>query len=151
MWAQVEEFSDGQPIVVNTTSGFPVHCRFVGTTDAILYRDRPGAPHDQADYRFDRATVASVRVSQPERNWHPVLAGAMVITGAIFGLAASRNTDAPGAAAAGLIAASIVGPIGYPIAMIEQRSAGFGFAIPPRALRFNGTRPRMLPPNRLFH
>jgi hypothetical protein len=80
-WNHIERLSDGQRIVVLTTNGAKVSCRFAGATDTFLFCDQPGVLSSQPDFRFDRASVVSVRESQPEHNWHPGLLAALAVVG----------------------------------------------------------------------
>lgn len=139
-WNRIERLSDGQGIVVRTTSGAKVHCRFAGATDACLFCDFPDALLGQAPYRFDRASVVNVKESQPGSDLHPGLLVAMAIVGTAFGIASTRSTDDRGAAAIGLISAGVVGGIGYEAIQMRNEDAGFGFVYRPRALGFRAPR-----------
>jgi hypothetical protein len=131
-WNHIERLSDGQRIVVLTTNGAKVRCRFAGATDTCLFCDQPGVLSSQPDYRFDRADIVSVKESQPEHNWHPGLLAAVAIVGTAVGIAATRNMDDRGAAAAGLLTAGFVGAVGYPIVQMQSENAGFGFVYRPQ-------------------
>ncbi len=139
-WNRVEHLSDGQRIVVRTTSGTKVDCRFAGATDACLFCDPPGSLLSQAGYRFDRASVVNVTESHPPSDLHPGLLVAMAIVGTAFGIASTRNTDDRGAAAIGLISAGIVGAIGFEAIQMRNEDAGFGFAYRPGAFGFGPPR-----------
>jgi len=133
-WARIQQISDGEEIVVRTTSGTLVRCRFAGATDACLFCDPPGAPRSQAGYRFERANVANVKHDQPGRDTHPVLLAAMVILGSAAGLATTRNSSDRVAAAAGVFTAVAVGTFGFQMAQMQSQNAGFGFVYRPHGM-----------------
>lgn len=139
-WNRIEHLSDGKWIVVRTPSGVKVRCRFAGATDTCLYCDPPGPSLRQAGYHFDRASVVSVTESRLETSVHSGLLVAMAIVGTAVGVAATRNTDDKGAAAAGLLTAGFVGLVGYPIVEMQSQGAGFGFPYRPGAFSFGAPR-----------
>ena len=134
-WMHVEQISDGQPIVVRTTSGALVYCRFAGATDRCLFCDPAGSLASQPGYRFDRASIVSVREVEPKPNGHPVLLATMAIVGTAVGIATTRNTDNRGAVVAGVLSAGIVGLIAYPIVQMQSQQMGFGFVYRPHRFR----------------
>jgi hypothetical protein len=138
-WNRIEHIPDGQRIMVRTTSGTQVRCRFAGTTEACLFCDPPGPQLNQAGYQFDRASVVSVMESRPATDLHPGLLLAMAIVGTAFGIASTRNTDDRGAAAIGLISAGMVGAIGYRAILMRDEDGGSGFAYRPGAFGFGPT------------
>jgi hypothetical protein len=140
-WSHIEQLSDGQSIVVLTTSGTKVRCRFAGATDTFLFCDQTGVLSSQPDYRFDRASVVNVRESQPEHNWHSGLLAAMAIAGTAVGIAATGATDDRGAAAAGLFTAGFVGAIGYGTIQMQNENVGFGFGCWPGEFGRGAIRP----------
>ncbi|MGB6745679.1 MAG: hypothetical protein WBE38_18670 [Terracidiphilus sp.] len=150
MWSRVEQLVNGQEIVVKPTSGPGLHCRFAGATDAYLFCDRDNVYPGTGGYRFDRAQVVSVQVSHPKANWHPVLLATMAASGIAIGISATGSMDDRGAASAGILSALMVGAIGYPIAVMQDRNAGFGFAIPLPPLQFAGPRRPAFLPHALF-
>jgi hypothetical protein len=140
-WNHIERLSDGQRIVVLTTNGAKVSCRFAGATDTFLFCDQPGVLSSQPDFRFDRASVVSVRESQREHNWHPGLLAAVAVVGTAVGIAATRNLDDRGAAAAGLLTAGFVGAIGYGTIQMQNENVGFGFSYWPGEFGRGAIRP----------
>jgi hypothetical protein len=148
MWYRIQQISDGQQIDIRTTSGDKVRCRFAGATDLCIFCDPPGSLSNQPGFRFDRASVVSVRESQPEGDLHPGLLAAMAIAGTVVGLAVSRNTSAQGAALAGLLTFGMVGAAGYSMAQMQSQNVGFGIAFQSRGFARgaggpHGGRPRM--------
>lgn len=157
MWNRIEHFSDGEWIVVRTTSGIRVRCRFAGATDSCLFCDPPGQRASQAGYQFDRASVVSVSKSHPDRNWHPVLFSAMAIVGTGVGIAATRSMDDRGAAAAGLLSAGFVALVGLQFSQFQMQGpyGGYGYGLAFRPHGFGrsagwprGRRMRMISPGR---
>jgi hypothetical protein len=139
-WTHVERISDGQPIVVRTTSGALIHCRFAGATDASLFCDPLNQLLDRPGYEFDRTSVVRVFESHPERNWHPVLLTTMAIVGTVVGIACTENMDDRGAASAGLLSAGIVGLIGYGAGQFPMQGpyGGYGYGFNFRPNGFGG-------------
>ena len=152
-WNRIQQLSDGEEVVVSTTSGTLVRCRFAGATDTCLFCDPPGALPSQASYRFERANVVSVKQDQPERDTHPVLLAAVVILGSAVGFATTRNSSDRVAATAGVFTAVAVGTFGYSMADTQSQNAGFGFVFRPHGFGRGaagppGRRPRMMNPIR---
>lgn len=147
MWTHLQSVAMGTPVVIENTSGPPVHCLFAGVTDAYLFCNPPGNPAG-VGFRFDRADVLAVdydRWSAPtmrqgaaERRSHPVWIASMIAGGIIVGFCATRTTDAGHSAEAGLIGAAAVGLIGAPLAFMPRSSYGppaapyYGAGIPMR-------------------
>ena len=140
-WNHIERLSDGERILVLTTSGTKVRCRFAGANDVCLFCDPPGAPLSQAGYRFERADVVSVIESQPKLNWHPGLLAAMAIAGTAVGIAATGATDDRGASAAGLLTAGFVGAIGFQTIQMQNENVGYGFGYWPGEFGRSAFRP----------
>lgn len=133
-WLSVQQIANGEAVLVTSTYGPPLRCRFAGATNDFLFCDPPGSP-EGTGYRFERATVLDVKVVKPPRNWHPGLLSAMIGGGLVVGIAATQYTDAGHAAQAGLIGALVSGAIAAPFAFLPpppQRSAvGFGVVFRP--------------------
>ena len=110
-WNHIERLSDGQRIVVLTTNGAKVSCRFAGATDTFLFCDQPG------------------------------LLAAVAVVGTAVGIAATRNLDDRGAAAAGLLTAGFVGAIGYGTIQMQNENVGFGFSYWPGEFGRGAIRP----------
>lgn len=157
-WDRLKNLAIGAPIVVRDVDEVPVHCLFAGLTDAYLFCN-PAANPPSVGYRFDRDRVLSVDFdrpgqndtysSRPEHNWHPGVLAAAAVIGTAIGIAVSRNTNAQGAAAAGLLSAGMVGGIGYEIAKDRGQYARFGVPLTiPRSMRSRGAafRPRVRMP-----
>lgn len=149
-WSRIQHISDGQLIVVHTTSGEMVRCRFAGATNNCLFCDPPGMQSSQPGLRFDRATIVSVQEPEPKSDLHPVLLTVSAVLGIAVGVAAAQGDDDRTAAAAGLLTAVLVGGIGYHMIQMQNRYDGFsvGFAFRPRAFGGGvggprGFRPRM--------
>jgi hypothetical protein len=123
-WFRIQRFANGQPIVVYSTYGPPMHCRFAGATTDYLFCDPPNSPAGTG-YRFERASVVNVTVSHEPRNWHPAWLSSMIAGGLVVGLIATRSTDAGTAAEAGLVGAGVVGLIGAPLAFLPHPQAAF--------------------------
>jgi hypothetical protein len=140
MWSRVEQLVNGQEIEVKPTAGSAVRCRFAGATDTYLFCDLDDAPPGTRGYRFDRVQVVSVKVSRPKANWHPVLLATVAASGIAMGIASTRSMDDRGAASAGIISALVVGAVGYPIAVMQDQNAGFGFAYQFHPAPFAGLR-----------
>jgi len=138
-WDRLKNLAIGTPIVVRDVDEVSVQCLFTGVTDAYLFCNPAGNPPG-VGYRFDRNRVLSVDFDrpaqndmysyQPQSNWHPGVLAAAVIVGTAIGIAVSRNTNAQGAAAAGLLSAGVVGGIGYEIAEDQDQRARFGVRVP---------------------
>jgi hypothetical protein len=123
-WSRIQQFASGQPIVVYSTYGPPLHCLFAGATTDSLFCDPPhSAPG--TGFRFDRTSVVNVTKSHEPRNWHPALLSSMIAGGIVVGLIAAQNTDAGSAAGAGLAGAGIVGLIGAPLAFLPHPQTAF--------------------------
>jgi hypothetical protein len=128
-WSRLQTLVNGQPIIVDNTSGPPVHCLFAGVTESYLFCNPPGNPAG-VGFRFNHADVlgvdfdlprpASTQAIRPERNYHPAWISSMIAGGIIVGLVASQNTDAGRAAEDGIIGAGIVGLIGAPLAFLPH-------------------------------
>jgi hypothetical protein len=108
-WLRVQQMVNGQEVVVITTYGPPVRCRFAGATDAYLFCDPDGNPPG-TDYRFDRVNVLNVRVAHLAPSGHPgiVLAVATVV-GTVIGVAVARKSDAEGGAVVGALGFGLIG------------------------------------------
>ncbi len=140
-WSHLQSLVYGQPIVVDNTSGPPVHCFFGGITDAYLFCNPPGNPAG-VGFRFSRADVLGVdldlprqtqtQVSPPERNYHPAWISSMIASGILVGLCATRSTDAGNATKAGFIGAGIVGLIGAPLAFLPHPEETYGNPVYPQ-------------------
>ncbi|HWG20160.1 MAG TPA: hypothetical protein VG225_06485 [Terracidiphilus sp.] len=139
-WRKIQRLTHGEPIVVNSTLGPALQCRFAGATDAALFCDAPGSP-DGSGYRFERATVISVESERPERNTHPAWLASMIAGGMVVGFVASGNTDAGTAAKAGAIGALVVGAIGAPLAFMPSDPGGWTVVYPMHRFRFHARRP----------
>lgn len=128
-WLRIQQFVNGQPVVVYNTYGPPMHCRFAGATTDYLFCDLPDSMTGTG-YRFDRASVVNVTLSHEPRNWHPAWLSSMIASGLVVGILATRSTDAGTAAEAGLIGAGVVGLIGAPLAFLphpQRAFAGSGY------------------------
>lgn len=143
LWSWVENLIRGQEIVVKPTAGPSVRCRFAGATDAYLFCDPENARSAASGYRFDRAQVADVKISHPKPNWHPVPLVIAAAVGVATGLAASSQgaTD-KNAAAGGILTATVVGAIGYTVALTQDQFRGFAFSAPLPVFNLAGQRVR---------
>ena len=148
--SRLQRLANGTPVVVDNTSGPPVHCLFAGATDAYLFCDPPGNPAG-VGYRFARADVlavdydrpspAQLQARPPQRNYHPVWLASMIAGGIVVGFCATRTTGAGHSAGAGLVGAAAVGLIGAPLTFLPQNHYGapappyYGIGVPlrPRA------------------
>lgn len=140
-WRKIQRLVHGEMIVVNSTLGPSLRCRFAGATDDALFCDALYAP-DGTGYRFDRATVITVSVQRPERNWHPAWLASMIAGGIIVGAAATNRNDAGGAAGAGALGALVVGAIGAPLAFLQEPDRSMATVVlRPRAFRLHGHGP----------
>jgi len=120
-WRRIQNILHDERVVVASTYGPPLHCRFASATDTALYCDAPGSP-DGTGFRFERATVIFVELEtpQPRPNHHPAWISCMLAGGILVGLAVSENADAGHAAAVGVISAAVVGAIGAPLAFMDR-------------------------------
>jgi len=143
LWSWVENLVHGQEIVVRPTAGRSVHCRFAGATDAYLFCDPDNMRSAASGYRFDRAQVADVQLSRAKVNWHPVPLVVGAAVGIATGLAISgQGVPNNGAIAGGILAASLVGGIGYTVAETHDQYGGFAFSVPLSVFSFAGPRVR---------
>lgn len=149
-WRRVQRIVHGQPILVSSTYGPPLHCRFAGATDAYLFCDSPGSP-DGSGYRIERATVLAVEpemVRPPRREGHPIYIGCIVGAGFAFGISAARDKSGSDAVGVGVVAASMVALVGAPLALDPPNyfrsappSPGFRVGVSFPLSRFHWLRP----------
>lgn len=160
-WSRLQSLVIGQPIIVDNTSGPPVHCLFAGATEAYLFCDPPGNPKG-VGFRFDHANVFGVdldlprqmrtQMSQPQHNYHPAWISSMIAGGLIVGLIASQNTDAGKAAQDGFIGAGVVGLIGAPLAFLPHPPPAFAApAYPSYGIGVRLGTPRVAHAHAIFH
>ncbi len=123
-WFRIQRFANGQPIVVYSTYGPPMRCRFAGATTDYLFCDPPDSVAGTG-FRFDRGSVVNVTLSHEPRNWHPAWLSSMIAGGLVVGIIAAQSTNAGSAAGAGLAGAGIVGLIGAPLAFLPHPQAAF--------------------------
>ena len=123
-WRKIQRLVHGEPIVVSSTYGPSMACRFAGATEDALFCDAQGAP-DGSGYRFERATVISVRAERAKRNYHPFLIGSMIAVGTVVGVRVASNADAGSGAGAGVLAAVMTGGIGALSANPQLLSPGW--------------------------
>jgi hypothetical protein len=142
-WDRVLSLTAGQPIVVASDYGPPVHCLFAAATAAYLFCDPAGNPPGTG-LRFDRASVISVALDQPvqagtqferpHRNYHPVWLASILAGGILVGIGATRTMNAGDSARAGAFGALVVAGIGAPLAFLSPPPGSglllhpFGFA-----------------------
>jgi hypothetical protein len=143
-WRKIQRLAHGEPIVVNSSYGPSLQCRFAGATEDALFCDAPGSP-EGTGYSFERAKVISVEASRPERNYHPVWIASIIAGGLAVGLIATKSNDAGDAARIGGIGALVVGAIGAPIALLQSQDRPMVSVVyRPHGFRFHGpvgTRP----------
>ena len=122
-WFKIQKIAHGEPIIVASTYGPPLYCRFASATETALYCDSPNSP-DGTGYRIDRRTVMYVEleIPKPAPNRHPVWISSMIAGGILVGFAATQDTSDGHAAADGAIGALIVGVIGAPLAMMNSNN-----------------------------
>ena len=170
-WSRLQSLAIGQPIVIENTSGPPVHCLFAGVTEAYLFCNPRSNPQG-VGFRFDHAEVLGVdldlprqmqtQLSQPQHNYHPAWISSMIAGGLVVGLIASQNTDAGKAAQDGFIGAAVVGLIGAPLAFLPHPEPAFSTPAYPQyeiGLRFRNPmhvrsrnlRPAVFPMNGRSH
>ncbi|HWE85463.1 MAG TPA: hypothetical protein VG267_10995 [Terracidiphilus sp.] len=120
-WKKIQHIAYGEPIVVASTYGPPLQCRFASSTDAALFCDAAGSP-DGTGFRFERATLLYVELTmpQPRPDHHPAWISSMIAGGILVGLCATATTSDGRAAADGAIGALIVGAIGAPLAYMNR-------------------------------
>lgn len=135
LWNRVMELPRGQPIVVVSTYGPPLRCRFAGATDAFLFCDPPDALPDRG-YRFDRASVLNVTVARRPFIKHPVVLASAVIAGVVLGLGSTQTLSDRDAATVGMISGLAVGAVGLGISEGPIYRPGFGFNFHPRGFGF---------------
>jgi hypothetical protein len=121
-WRKIQRLALGEPIVVSSTYGPALHCRFAGATNDALFCDAPGSP-DGTGYSFKRPSVLSVEAQRPGRNYHPAWIASIIAGGLVTGLVATQHTDAGGAATAGAVGALVVAAVGAPLAFLQPRNA----------------------------
>jgi hypothetical protein len=148
-WNRIEQISDGQLIVVRTTHGDKVRCRFAGATNNCLFCDPPGMQSSQPGLRFDRASIVSVREAEPKSDRHPVLLTVAAVLGIAVGVAAAQGDDDRTAALAGFLTAGLVGGLGYQMIQMQRQFDGFsvGFAFQPHAFGRGAGGPRGFRPH----
>jgi hypothetical protein len=150
LWDRITELPRGQPIIVISTYGPPLRCRFDGATDAFLFCYPPGAPPDTG-YCFDRVSVLDVTVPQRRIISHPRVLVSAAIAGIVVGLGSTRTLKDPDAATVGLIGAIVVGAAGYGMSKGSHPGLAFGFAYHPRGFGFHARLlPRRFVPRRRF-
>jgi len=144
-WRKIQNIQYGERVIVASTYGPPLHCRFASATGTALYCDAAGSP-DGTGYRFERATLMYVELESlpPPPNHHPVWLSCMIAGGILVGLAATQNMDDGRAVGAGVVGAAIVGAIGGPMVLMNQNSG------PPQPVIFGG-RPMLSVPLGRFH
>jgi hypothetical protein len=143
-WRGIQQLSDGQPIVVRTTSGAVIHCRFAGATDTCLFCDPSGRLLDRPGYQFDRNSIVNVRESRPQSDVHPGLLVTAAVLGTVVGVVATQDTTSQGAAATGLLTSALVAGVGYQIIQFNKQVFGVTFALQPRGFgRGPGRFPRL--------
>jgi hypothetical protein len=143
LWSWVENLARGEEIVVKPAAGRSVHCRFAGATDAYLFCDPDNMRSAASGYRFDRAQVADVQLGRAKVNWHPAPLVIASAVGIATGLAlSSLGTTDKSAAAGGILTATMVGGIGYSVALAQDRYRGFAFSAPLPVFSFAGPRVR---------
>jgi hypothetical protein len=131
-WSRIQQLAIGQEILVYSTYGPPLRCRFTGATDAYLFCEPSDSPAS-AGYRLDRASVINVQIARTVHNWHPAWISSMIAGGLVVGITATVNNNAGDSARDGLIAAGVVGLIGAPLAFLPRDTGGgavlrpFGF------------------------
>lgn len=129
-WSRIQQLRIGQDILVYTTEAAPLRCRFTGATDAYLFCNPADSP-TSAGYRLDRATVISVDIAHPVHNWHPAWLASVIAGGLIVGITATANNNAGDSARDGFIAAVVVGAVGAPLALLNQRDPDTGVVFRP--------------------
>jgi hypothetical protein len=139
-WRKIQRLPHGESIVVNSTLGPALECRFAGATDAYLFCDAPGSP-DGSGYPFERVNVISVEEMRPERNTHPAWLASIIAGGTIVGFIATRSTDAGHAAEAGAIGALVTAGVGAPLAFMPSDPGGVRVVYPMHGFRLHGRRP----------
>jgi hypothetical protein len=137
-WRKIQRLVHGELIVVNSTYGPSLQCRFAGATDDVLLCDAPGSP-EGTGYSFERAKVVSVEAKRPGRNWHPVWIASIIAGGLVTGLIATRTNDAGDAARIGGIGALVVAAVGAPIVLLQSQDRPMVSVVyRPHAFKFHG-------------
>jgi hypothetical protein len=119
-WRKIQRLAHGEPIVVNSSYGPSLQCRFAGATEDALFCDAPGSP-EGTGYSFERAKVISVEAKRPGRNYHPVWIASIIAGGLSVGLVATKSDDAGDAARIGGIGALVVAAIGAPVVLLQSQ------------------------------
>lgn len=133
-WRKIQKLPMGTAVVVDSTYGQPLQCRFADATDDGLYCDTPESP-DGTGWVFERPSVISVQATILQRNHHPGWMAATLAGGLIVGVLATRSTSAGNAAKAGAIGALITGGAGVPLAMSTPDSQWVTVVYRPRVSR----------------
>jgi hypothetical protein len=131
-WRRAQQIANGEEVMVTSTYGPRLRCRFLGATDDYLFCDPPGSPAGTG-YRFERATVLDVKVVPPH-NWHRGFLSAIIAGGLVAGISASCNTDPANAAKYGLIGVVATGIMAWPFLLPPPYVTGAGVAIRPDGL-----------------
>jgi hypothetical protein len=153
-WARIEQLAHGEPIVVTSTIGPPVHCRFAGATDAFLFCDPAGNPAGTG-YRFDRADVLQVDLDR----WQPAPANGqdhdshrgLLIAAGLVGIgmgaieARGQGGGATAGVAVGLISAGFVGIVGMVHSAVTVAFAGGNHAALGHRVRVHRRAPASAP------
>jgi hypothetical protein len=119
-WNHVGLLSDGQKIIVSVGPGFPIHCRFQGTTDHSLYCEKVNLSRSFEMREIARDDVAWLRIDNlaHERNTVvPTCAGAGAVPG-------GTSFQVPSVCAFKVAVASISGAIGAGIGDLASLSIG---------------------------
>jgi hypothetical protein len=137
-WRKIQRLVNGEYIVVSSTYGPALRCRFSGTTDDALFCDVPGSP-EGTGYSFERPSVISVEATRPGRNHHPAWIASIIAGGLVTGLVATRTNDARDAATIGAVGALVVGAIGAPLAFLQPHDGPMVSVVyRPHAFKFHG-------------
>lgn len=144
-WQKIERLPVGVLIVVSSTYGPPIPCRFAAATNDALFCDAPESPGGTG-WQFERSSVVSVEATILKKNWHPGLVGAMIAGGTLVGLAATHGASAGRAAGIGAIGAVITGAVGAPMALSQPDERWVTVVYRPRfARRTPSAGPQRLP------
>ena len=119
-WRKIQRLVNGEPIVVRSTNGPALRCRFAGATDDALFCDVPGSPYGTG-YSFERPSVISVEATRPGRNYHPAWIASIIAGGLVTGLVATKTNDSRDAATIGAVGALVVAGIGAPLVFLQSQ------------------------------
>lgn len=112
-WFRVGDLRDGQPIIISTSSGFPIHCIFRGITDHSLRCDQGTFLLGLNKREIARDEVAWLRTDNAPRDRAILIAGS-------GGTVAVLGALTPGTASTKAVGALLGGSLGMGVGAIAS-------------------------------